>query len=313
VILYRLLFEGPLRVPSNGDLFPRSDTLAGALCAALASLGEDAARAAERPGFALSSAFPFALGERGEPCYFLPRPLASRLDGPLSAELRAVAGRVRYLSPSFFAWALAGEGEPEKPPFVAQEGAVWSESAVPARLWSVHEEMHRPLDRQSGAPAGPPWRTRTVSFAPGAGLCVFARYIDRNARARTEAALRLLADEGIGRQSPFRLEVDEGFRIQAGHGGWVLLSLYHPTQDEVERGVLRGARYALLTRGGTHSSGARRRPVRMVAEGARLADVGGAPQGTAVRVLAAGEAPGLSYDVHRSGLAVCLPAPRVAS
>jgi CRISPR/Cas system CSM-associated protein Csm4 (group 5 of RAMP superfamily) len=90
----------------------------------------------------------------------------------------------------------------------------------------------------------------------------------------------------------------------------VLLSLYHPTAEEVGRGVLAGARYELVERGGMHTSGARRRVVRMIAEGARLAGAP-APEGAAVRVLAQGEAPGLGHDVFRSGVALCAPAPAV--
>jgi CRISPR type III-A-associated RAMP protein Csm4 len=309
VIAYRLSFEGPLRV-GDGSPFPRSDALAAALCEALAALGHDASRIAADPPFSVSSAFPWATARGGGPLYLLPRPLGSRLDRPMTAELRAEQRRVRWLSPALFAWSLGGE--PTSESTVAQDGQVWTDVELPPRLWTVRERARRPFDRQTGLPAGAAVRSRELVFAEGAGLTVVARYRDRGVRARVEAALRLLADEGLTRSAPFRFEVDESFQVPSpARGGWVLLSLYHPTPEEVERGVLAGGRYAFALRGGTHASGARRRAVRMLVEGSRLRDVGGAPRGAAVRVLAAGEAPGLAHDVYRSGVALCAPAPGV--
>lgn len=313
MILYRFTFAGPLRLPGDGTLFPRSDTLAAAIASSLAALGGDAARAAGNPPFAVSSAFPFVLGERGEPVYLLPRPLGSRLEIGAAAEVRVEAKRVRYLSPKLFAWAISFDAELEDPVNPAQEGEVWSEASLPRRLWEIHERSRRAFDRWTGLPATGQARYRVLSFAEGAGLYLFARVRDRGARNTLEAALRHLADEGFGRSAPFRIDVDEGFRPPASErGGWISLSLYHPTREEVERGVLRDARYAFVERGGVAANGERRRVVRMIAEGARLADVGGPPLGTVVKVLGRDEATGLGYDVFRSGLAVCIPGPKVA-
>jgi CRISPR type III-A-associated RAMP protein Csm4 len=313
VILYRLTFTGPLRLPGDGGLFPRSDTLAAAIASSLASLGLDAQRAAGNPPFAVSSAFPFVLAERGEPVYFLPRPLGSRLEIGGPAEVRTEAKRVRYLSPRLFAWALSFDAELKDPVLPAQEGEVWSEVALPRRLWEIEERPRRVFDRVTGLPVAGATRQRFLLLAKRVGLYFFASVRDRTARTWLEIALRQLADEGLGRGAPFRIDVDEGFRPPAPErGGWILLSLYHPTREEVERGVLRDARYSFVERAGVAANGARRRAVRMIAEGARLGDVGGPPLGTVVKVLTQDEAPGLGWDVYRSGLAVCIPGPKVA-
>jgi hypothetical protein len=229
----------------------------------------------------------------------------------MTAELRAEERRVHWLSPALYAWTLGGE--PTSESSVAQDGQVWTDVELPPRLWTVRERARRTFDRGTGLPAAPPTFTRELSFAEGAGLYIIARFRDRAVRARVEAALRVLADEGLGRTAPFRIEVDESFQVPTpARGGWLLLSLYHPTREEVERGVLRGARYAFVFRGGTHSSGVRRRPVRMLVEGSRLQGADGPPQGAAVRVLSASEAPGVAFDVYRSGVALCAPAPGLA-
>jgi hypothetical protein len=139
VIAYRLTFDGALRVPVAGTLFPRSDTLHAALCTALAALGEDAGAVALDPPFALSSLFPWVRrrAPRGEPAtaiaegaavpatevaqpragdylYFAPTPVGVSL-APIAPPVDATAPAIaplsapRYVSLPLLARLLSGE------------------------------------------------------------------------------------------------------------------------------------------------------------------------------------------------------------
>ena len=335
MIGYRLTFDGPLRRSRPQGAFPRSDTLGAAVVHALGQLGEDASLVAAAPPFALSSCFPFT--RRGsEVTYYWPVPMAARFPAPVSAAAvaaaapgadstalavaaAATAARARqepsYVSTAWFRYLLGAEGEPP-PLHVLQEGALWSESPGPARVWSTEVRVRQPLDRLTSRPIAPPRRNELLRFSRGAGLFFLAQPIDDGARQALEAALRYLGDEGFGRTAPFTFEADEaaplpGVSGAAEGGGYVLLSLYHPTREELVRGVLRDARYGFELRGGVHESGALRPALRMVVEGARLGGGADIPLGAAVEVAPAGVlAP---HPVYRSGLALCAPAPKVAS
>ncbi len=156
-----------------------------------------------------------------------------------------------------------------------------------------------------------------VRFAAEVRLGVVASFADDAIRPAFEAALALLGEEGLGADRSsgygrFAVEASDPFAPALGSGMRLCLSLCRPTRDEIGRGLLaEPARWDTVVRGGwVTSPGAgslRKRDVRMLAEGALVADLGSARVGDAPRVLEALPAQGLHHDVFRSGIAVAVP------
>jgi CRISPR/Cas system CSM-associated protein Csm4 (group 5 of RAMP superfamily) len=332
LIVYRLRFDGALRTPSSGEVFPRSDTLHAALCASLAALGEDASAAAASPAFAVSSCFPFVRRRGGGLVHFLPAPAgvvwptnddgpapryvspAIALDPALGAagEVPAPAAPQALSAPSATGAAplsVASGAAPSRAPrrFVAQDGQVWSDAPVGYRLWANESRARRPVDRVTGRALRLASTSSALRFVEGAGLYFIARFDTAAARAPFEAALAHLADEGFGRAAPFGVEADESPSLSDVSADLFLLSLYSPTEGEVRGGVFEGARWTFASRGGVTSQGLVRPSLRMVAEGARLrVAVNHAPRGQSVRLMAPSDAPRLGHAIYRSGRALCV-------
>ena len=150
--------------------------------------------------------------------------------------------------------------------------------------------------------------------------CAHGRVVNcRNWSSRVQAALRLLADTGLGGERSrgwgrFELEPVEdrplhqllnigSVNADQAQGHW-LLSLFQPSQsDAVDWGQ---GHYSLVTRSG-RAEGSRdwlKKPARMVAEGSVLV-ADGQLTGSAENV-----APeGFAHPVYRAGFAVSIPVP----
>jgi CRISPR-associated protein Csm4 len=155
-----------------------------------------------------------------------------------------------------------------------------------------------------------------VHFADRCGFYLLAEILDERYQKPLEDGLRELGRQGLGgRRSvglgQFALTVERKEIPGAMEGDrnyhW-LLSLYHPTSQEVELGVLEGARYKLITRRGwIHSpdgSSQRRRAIRMLSEGGLLP---GRAVGDVVDVKPTA---GFPHPIWRSGLALTIPTRR---
>jgi CRISPR-associated protein Csm4 len=286
--------------------FPHSDTLLSALIIAW-RLGRGdkewenwlAALVSGRPPLRMSSAFPYA-----GPVCFLPRPLI-----PLAGEDEAeqidpkLSKKVEWVSWRRMEDILNGDTPPRvEARDLLMGGRIWVKEEdrlelenqfgmLPSRfrIWSAGAEETIPrvtVDRIDNSPAL--YYQGQVRFAPGCGLYILAVFDpeqEETYRPAVTHGLSLLGELGLGgRRSTglghFQLsesELDETIEQppETGDVYHMLLSLYHPRQDEVATGVLSGARYKLLTRRGWFFSladtGQRRRSVRMLAEGSLLA------------------------------------------
>lgn len=281
------------------------------------------------PPLRLSSAFPYA-----GPVRFLPRPLiplfgeadAQQLDPKLGKKVEWVSWR-----------RLEDIITSDTPPRVQAEdllmaGRVWLHAADRRaleatfgqplqrfRIWSVGEAETIPrvtIDRVNNTSAL--YYQGQVRFAEGCGLYVLADFAaaagDNNYQQAVTDGLALLGEQGLGGRRSVGLgqfELQEmaleepleqpGTADPAYH---LLLSLYHPTQAEVQAGALSKARYRLLTRQGWFFSeadtGQRRRAVRMLAEGSLLPHP---VTGEIIDVAPAGYTEA-RHPVYRSGLAL---------
>lgn len=333
-----------------------SDSLFAALVTQAALLEGGDPEAAYAPAFLrpfLAGAPPFlvsSLAPRLGDLPLLPRPML-----PLAGMDEAQRERIgkgfktlRYLSPALFAAIAAGRSLPPEP-LIMQDGRVWlhpaeaanlpepwrrgsreSEAAWRRRLgatpiWRLEEIPRVTVDRAGSASAY--YEVGRVTFAPGAGLALLARFADPAARGLFERLLDLLAASGLGgRRSSgygaFRWEARGDLALDLGPPGSraVLLSRYLPRDDELE--TLRGERaaYNLIRVGGWFYSpgwpARRRQQVLMVAEGSVLDLRGGPARGRLVDARPAearvqGQPP---HPVYRSGLAlgVLIPDPEEA-
>lgn len=313
--------------------FPHSDTLLAALIIAWnLNRGYDleallpAIRSASPP-FCISSAFPYA-----GPVRFLPRPLiplygedeAQQLDPKLGKKVEWVSWR-----------RLEDIINSNTPPRVEakdllMDGRVWLHPADRKvleqkfgqpiqnfRIWSTGQIETIPrvtVDRINSTPAL--YYQGQVRFAEGCGLYVLAEFSTEDStfqQAVTDGLTQLgelglggRRSVGLGQYMLRTMALDEPLEqpMADKDNFYLLFSLYHPTQTEVQAGALKGAHYRLITRRGWFFSSAdtaqRRRAVRMLAEGSLLCS---SVIGNVVDVAPTGYSND-HHPVYRSGLAL---------
>lgn len=334
----RLRFSTPLHIGTPGigieDTIPYlpSDTLFSGLCAAWGLIfGQESLMQDfllpflqdEQPPFLLSSAFPFH-----KDFYFLPKPLTSptpeRLPGEEEKEEEELRKKLKDISfvtaDLFLPWL--------RKDLSVKEFDMLRTDALKGKLKKVLQEHPLPkirIDRQEGR--SNLYFRGQVLFADKSGLYCLVQYQDENARDNLKAAFTLLGELGVGGErssscGKFELnwlekdELEPGslreLLKEAGKAGdcYCLLSLYHPTADEI--GDLlphKEVSYTLVERGGWvdspfHTSPLRRKACRMFKEGSLL-EFDKKPQGMLVNVTPQGA----SHCVYRYGFAFVIPVP----
>ena len=291
------------------------------------------------PPFRLSSAFPYA----GD-VFFFPRPMIppQGLDEIGDPKLGKTLKKIDFVSRPIFEALLAGrpiahflvEDDAETPGgkclrrgVLPQKGQVWvtpSEVGLlrqyldartgEVRLWSEDVVPRVTVDRKTNR--SQVYAAGRIRFAPGCGLFLLIDYSDATWKPRVERALRVLGDSGIGGErssghGQFLLETAEGFSMEENspnlETAYVTLSLFWPTEAEVQAKGLAGASYGLVNRHGWMGSpdgmNLRRRAVRMITEGSVLRRK---PEGALadVKPLDPSPAENVPHAVWRYGLAM---------
>jgi CRISPR-associated protein Csm4 len=305
-----------------------SDTVFAALVATLADLeGDEGVRAfvapfkAGRPPFLLTSTFP-----RAGDLPLLPLP-SLRLNVEPRPGRRKLFKRLRYVSPTIFKRALAGDPldpyiGPDSQGAFLQERRIWltveEQGALPER-WrhlpnrGLREEkvwVSRPIDRVTVdrvSAASAVYRTGRTAYAPGCGLWLGVQWpagIDSAVEEKLSILLAHLGDRGLGgersvgygqftlHREPLSLQLPTATEAEAA----VTLSRYLPREDELP-GALRGrASYALDTVAGWLAArgqrAQRRRQVRLLSEGSVFEPAASRPWGRLADVRPAG------WDAH---------------
>lgn len=292
----------------------------------------------EPPPFRLSSAFPYA----GD-VHFFPRPMLRPrgLDEISDPKLGKTLKKIRFVSQSIFEALLAGrsvtdylvEDDPEEPGqkrlrnrVLLQDGRAWvtpeeverlqgfeDRRTGEIRLWAEETVPRVAVDRVTNR--SQVYAAGRVRFASRSGLFFLVEYGDPVLQPRLEAALRALGDAGVGGErssghGQFDLEIAGAFSLAEAPSGqanaFATLSLYWPTESEVQDGVLEEASYGLMNRRGWIGSpdgmNLRRRGVRMLTEGSVLR---WCPEGALadVKPLDPDPIPNVPHDVWRYGLA----------
>nr|WP_320012212.1 type III-A CRISPR-associated RAMP protein Csm4 [uncultured Desulfobulbus sp.] len=327
-IAYHLFFYQPVHFGLEGigqeniEQTVRSDTLWGAIIQKWILLyADDPSELCRNMPFTLSSCFPLVSGQR-----YFPVPLGA-LDRlmDLAAMGKIAAGRItvkdikkiRYIAESLLADILDGQPIEDK---------ISADNVLPR----IKEGQQQPDEKDifTRQEQRPRLRTNQLAggvdaegffyctdqfFARESGLFFLAEFTERQTQHKFEAALRLLGDSGLGADR----SVGRGcftFSRESVHfpqtknrGRQLLLSLYHPLPEEVNRGVMaKGASaYSLIRRyghgGSTLVSRFRRADCWMLSEGSILPF---APVGHSPVVLKADAQ--IPHDIYRNGRAFCL-------
>ena len=326
MIAYHLLFQDPVHFGLEGigqeavEQAFRSDSLWGAVLQKWFLLFDDTPeQLCTNTPFSISSCFPFINGVR-----FFPLPMGA-LDAVIedAAKQKAIQGmpgvkewrKVRYVAEPLFRKALKQKLLPAD---VSLDQvfpmAIYEKNNISGATFKQHEQRPRIMtDQMNGGVSESAFFYCTDQFfGDSAGLFFLARFDGDAVREKFEAALMLLGDCGIGADRSigrggfvfFSQSVD--FPAPTAPAAWLTLSLYHPTRDEVQQGVLTEGRYSLIKRsgpgGGFHVSRFRRSDCWMLEEGAVIPFHA---QGDAPCVLKQSEF--IPHNIYRNGGAFCIP------
>lgn len=285
----KLNFKTPLHLSTGSFDFDESrqwlpsDTLSAALVACAAQVPEvimsDDSVEKFLAGFQVSSAFPF-FGEE----YFFPKPLLDSLEIS-DPEARKMEKQVAWYGKSWFEKWLNGSKDKFDLSDLSENHRFLSDSAT-ARITqfmrtNVEQRVVVPRDGGEESETATFYQER-VYFEKNAGLFFLYTITDETQRSLFEAALRLLADNGIGTDRTtgngvFEFEKTEvSLRLPNPTTATrhITLSLFCPKREDIDEKTLLSGGYQLIQRGGYLSSPAdenwtawRKRSVWMFMEG----------------------------------------------
>jgi CRISPR-associated protein Csm4 len=298
----------------------RSDTLWGAIIQTWFLLyDEEPDTFCLSPPFQVSSTFPFISGRS-----YYPLPL-----GTLDELISEVAGmesgllrvkdlkKIRFIEENLFMKIVTGYRLVLDD--ITRSGAVYpapgtDQAGDRDRAFSLEQRPRLGTNQITGGGIEGAFFYCSDQYFPAEnGLWFLADFNNDKARQRFEAALRLLGDTGIGAdrsvgRGQFSFIVSD-LKLNIPKGDvYLLLSLYHPTREEVGNGVLdsAGSAYSLNRRSGYAASRSttsfRRRDIWMLEEGAILPF---RPTGDISVVLK--KSAKVPHNIYRCGLAFCLP------
>lgn len=324
IIAYKLKFSTPLHVDTHGvgyektDETIHSDTLFSALMTLWVHFYDDDVEAlCQNPPFFISSAFPYK-----STTYFFPRPMTViGKEGEDDYKTGKKLKKVKYISKNLFEAILKGERLEFNEEETFQNHTFWlgkNSDGIhkDSKIFAVREVPRVTIDRKTSS--SEIFYFSEIVFEKDSGLFFLTRFKDNGLRSKFETVLRLLGDEGIGGdkrvgKGMFSLQIDEDFdlSIPRNTDSFLTLSLYYPEEDEFDGGVLKNARYNLVSRKGwLHVGGAmslKRREIKMFSEGSVFSSLGRPDYGTNPCVLEKDETIGLSHNIYRYGMSFHLP------
>lgn len=326
IVAYKLRFTSPLHLGQEGiglektDETIRSDTLFSAFFSCWQLFyDDDLDNLIKKLPFILSSSFPFKGDE-----YFFPRPMVKIGEvGEDDPKIGKKIKKVKFISQKFFEDILNGKKISFLEENTLQEGFCLSKKSFKDSpdeekfIYKKHEVPRVTIDRATNT--SEIFYFNELVFSGDSGLFFLVRFLDPKIRTRFEAVLRLLGDEGIGGdkhlgRGHYEIEIVKDFEINLPRENtkyFVSLSLFHPTKDEVDGGLIKGASYDLITRRGwIHSKDAmslKRKGLRMFVEGSVFKDIGKEIYGDIPIVLEKNKDLGLTHNIYRNGLAFTFP------
>jgi CRISPR-associated protein Csm4 len=328
IFAYKLNFISPLHIGMRGvgyeetEEIIHSDTLFSSLMNLWGDFYEDnIEELCNNPPFVISSCFPYK-----KDTYFFPRPMVQigkHSEDDIDPKIGKRLKKTKYISKTLFEKVLQGEeiGLPTEDNTL-QKGKFWFEkqdkldSQRKEKVFSQREVPRVKIDRLTNS--SDIFYFSEIVFEKDSGLFFLAKFNGDEIKKKFETILRLLGDEGIGSDKRvgkglFILQgaFDFSFLCLKEARHFLTLSLYHPTKEEIELGILNQASYELLARyGWIHSFGAmslRRQWVRMFKEGSVFQRVKQSQYGDNPIVQKRDETIGLLHNIYRYGLCFDVP------
>lgn len=305
--MFKLRFPSGLSVYENRHIL-HSDMLWGAICnAANLLLGKDAVKALLQQGSVeMTSAFPF-FGEE----LFFPKPF-SFYNEPDDYKQKKAFKKVRFVSEEIWKQIISGSSVELKQEKI--QGALWYEKTPKAEAFTTLVERPRvTLDRVTTSPTL--FSSEETFYNDQVGFFFLANFSNDSVEKTFTTALRLLSDEGIGADRSvgkgwFTLEETTYQLPQVKSAStFLLLSLYTPTEQEINLIEPNKSFYEIVERGGWVTSfGAmtmRRKKIRAFAEGSVLYFKQEKPVGQIVKTLSVEQTQ--THDVYRNAQAFVIP------
>ena len=301
---YCLKFKSPFHVDTRGtgfyeqsDHYIQSSTLSAAIVSTWAMLQpDDATSWATRPGFRLSSAFPY-YEKNKDTCFFLPRPVNSMANVLEEEDIKEnfkhikAINKIKWLESSLWTEVVENSKiEYENIHIISNIFACHKSKSnqMPLRFWAEEEKPRLYTDRFTNqAIEGKIFRFGRIYFENNCGLYFLARFDNNDAQLKFESALTLLGDSGIGSDRStgnglFTWEKNNQFdpaliapKQDSSH---ICLSLLNPCiKENCEKNCdvkdckmdwIKQSNYQFLTNAGwIGTSGKQRKSVRMFVEG----------------------------------------------
>ncbi len=229
----------------------QSDTISAALSALRAQMGKDGDIEDFMNSFTISSAFPYINNH-----YFLPKmqgKMNVEVDGSKAEENRKELKKIKYIDLNIWQQLAAGKQvnvkkEQLKQKYLLSEGSSFD---TPAKQQVMQRVSVPRADGQDAEPFYFDW----TYFSKQSGL-YFLIVVKPNAKEEIEQLFKLLGESGLGTDKnvgggKFEVEMDT-IEIQSNpqSNASMLLSLYVPAKEEMERIDLHNSRYQLFQRGG---------------------------------------------------------------
>ena len=327
-IAYKLYFTSPLHLGTvekeeMTDEILHSDTLFSSIISRWNTFYDDnMEEIIKNPPFLISSAFPFKEDE-----FFFPRPMVRiRKEEDDDVYIGKKLKKVKFLSKILFEKVLNGEEIKfsneilEKNTF--QNGIFWTNyncSELPEEKQIVYKKVEKPrviIDRIKNS--SQIFYFNEIFYSKNAGLFFLVRFNEEKFRKKFQTILSFLGDEGIGgdRSSGkglFKLDIVENFELRTPETSefFTSLSLYHPTKEEIEKGLLKNSSYELITRKGwiysNSATSIRKKSLRMFKEGSVFTNIGKELYGDIKKVFEKNSELGILHDVYRYGIGFCVP------
>jgi CRISPR-associated protein Csm4 len=315
---YKLFFNSPLHLSAGVAGYEKvqdhvhSDTLMSAVASLWPALYSDSADSViTDESIRVSSCFPF----KGDSFYF-PRPYL-RLKGKKDAlfpDLKKIK-KVKFIEKSVFEQVIAGKDMDHGRLFYSESGRLLAASEAAAADFMFEREIPRNLVDRLTSKTDIFYFSELV-FTGNSGLFFLADINSESLRRKFTAVLRLLGDEGLGGdrhvgKGQFSVEAVDDFELEEPRDADAVmtLSLFHPTADEVAKGLLSSSAYDVIKRDGwvttPGSRSLRRRSLNMFVEGSVFKDLKKTAYGDVPVVLGKEESPA-GFNIYRYGRGFCI-------
>ena len=327
----KLRFTGPLHLSrgqsdeyDHAESVLHSDALKSALFVAVNTIsGNDAAETFMKECI-LSSAFPF-----DKETFYFPKPMMrmpfqfKELNGAANeSKLSKKLKKIEYISTGLFEKIVKADKEKEEFPlsWVSADGKFLSQDHSDEKVMThaVQQRVNIDADRTEDPK---PYYVDRLYFKESAGL-YFLADMDEQMAKTVFSALKLLGDSGIGTDRNVGMghfdfeqkrDVDTySFPKVSNPNASMLLSLFLPEKEELDKEWLNRSYYLLMKRGGYISSDAkqeflsfRKNMVYMFKEGSVLATT--ETLKGKIADLNPGNIRGLDHKIHRDGQAFVIP------